>query len=106
MQDWYQTVTADDLPETHKKFLGILSPQQILALCEAFGGASVYIPKNDEVYNEVVRNRAIRKAYLRGVPLNKLAVRYGVSESTVTRVVHGYAPNQISMFDGAEEMHG
>ena len=103
MQDWYKDVTPDDLPETHRKFQGILPVEQILKLCEAFGGASVYIPKNDEVYNEVVRNREIRDGYLRGVPLNKLAVRFGVSESTVTRVVRGYQPNQISMFDGDEK---
>lgn len=98
MKDWYAEATPDDLTESHRKFLDVLNTQDILALCEAFGGANAYIPKNDEVYNRVVRNREIREQYLRGARVAKLATRYGISESTVTRIVRGCMPGQISMF--------
>lgn len=101
-QDWYYDVKPEDLPESHKKFLGVLPVPEILKLCEAFGGASAYIPMNDEVYNDVVRNRGIREAYLKGVPIASIAERFHVSDRTVARVVQGYAPNQISMFDQEE----
>ena len=99
MQDWYNEVTEDDLTDSHRKFLEVLGVQDILALCDHYGGANTYVPKNDEVYNRVIRNREIRNAYRRGVKVARLAVQYGISESTVTRIVRGCLPNQISLFD-------
>jgi Mor family transcriptional regulator len=104
MKEWYNDATAEDLTESHSKFLGILTVPEILTLCEAFGGTREYIPKNDEVYNQVVRNRKIRESYRKGVTAAKLAVRYGISESTVTRVVQGCLPGQISLFDEGQNV--
>lgn len=103
MNDWYDEVAAEDLTESHAKFLDVLSIPDILALCERYGGANVYIPKNDEVYNTVVRDRKIREAYLKGAKITRLATLHGISESTVTRIVRGCLPGQVSLFDETQE---
>lgn len=89
MKDWYNDATEEDLTESHQKFLDVLPVHYILELCEAFGGVKTHIPKNDEVYKKVVRNRAIREQYVKGVKISVLAYKYGLSESSVGRIVRG-----------------
>lgn len=99
MQRWYQYVTPEDLTGAHRKLMDALDIPEILRLCEVFGGANLYIPKNDEVYNRAVRNKEIRRKYLSGATLAALARQYNVSESSVQRIVKGCAPGQISLFE-------
>lgn len=99
MKDWYYDVTEDDLTESHLKFLDVLSIPDILALCEAFGGVKTHIPQNDKVYKRVIRNREIREMYLKGVKISDIAIRSSISETTVQRIVKGYTPQQVTLFD-------
>lgn len=99
MQDWIADLTEDDLPESHRKFAEAIGIEATMRLCEMFGGSTIYIPKNDGVYNTVIRNREIIRRYLLGVKISRLSGQYGLSEQSILRIVRGHAPNQISVFD-------
>ena len=102
MKDWYKEVSESDLPEPYQKFVGVIDVPTILTLCEVFGGGSVYFPKVDDVYNRIIRNRDIRKRYLNGAKVARLVAEYNISESSIMRIVQGYASGQISMLDQCE----
>lgn len=100
MQDWMRDVTMDILPDAHRRIAEVIGIEAALRLCDAFGGASLYIPMTDAVYNDMVRDREIRRRYLLGCKIAQLAAQYGISERSVLRIVEGVRPNQISLFDG------
>lgn len=87
MENWYNDVTCDELPEAQQKFLDALSVPQVLSFCEEFGGKTIYIPVNDKVYQNVVRNTAIFVKYKAGINMTAIAAQYGISARTVRKIV-------------------
>lgn len=100
-------VVLDDLQEQHRDIAECISLESFLRLVERFGGSSIYIPQ----MREVVKLRVYRKISeeFDGTNIRALAVRYGVSESTVYNVVreqiqtgaykHPQVPGQMSIVD-------
>lgn len=99
MKDWMRDVTMDTLPDAHRKIAEVIGVEATLELCDAFGGISLYIPMTDAVYNEIVRNKEIRRRYLLGAPVRDLASQYKISDRSVLRIVDGMRPNQTNLFD-------
>jgi Mor family transcriptional regulator len=54
-------------------------------LAEAFGGSSVYIPKNAAIAEHY---RRIRQEFYNGATYRELAVRYGYTKSHIRRIIH------------------
>lgn len=100
-------VVLDDLQEQHRDIAECIGLESYLLLVEKFGGNSIYIPQ----MREIVKLRIYRKISeeFDGTNIKALAVKYGVSESTVYNVVreqiqtgaykHPQIPGQMSIVD-------
>ena len=78
-------ITRDMLPEAHRKLAEVIGLEATLQLCEAYGGAPLYIPKLDAVV-AAQRARRIRSEY-DGMNTSALARRYGISMRTVQMIL-------------------
>lgn len=100
-------IVLDDLQEQHRDIAECIGLESFLLLVEKLGGNSIYIPQ----MREVVKLRIYRKISeeFDGTNIKVLAVKYGVSESTVYNVVrkqiqtgaykHPQIPGQMSIAD-------
>ncbi len=77
--------TREMLPEAHRRLSEVIGIEATIRLCEAYGGAPLYIPKLDAL-NAARRDERIRAEY-DGMNTQVLARRYGVSRRTVQAVV-------------------
>ncbi len=77
--------TREMLPEAHRRLSEVIGIEAMIRLCEAYGGAPLYIPKLDAL-NAARRDERIRAEY-DGMNTQVLAQRYGVSRRTVQAVV-------------------
>lgn len=78
-------ITRDMLPEAHRRLAEVIGLEATLQLCEAYGGAPLYIPKLDALV-AAQRARRIRSEY-DGMNTAALARRYGVSMRTVQMIL-------------------
>jgi Mor family transcriptional regulator len=78
-------ITRDMLPEAHRRISEVIGLDATILLCEAYGGAPLYIPKLDALA-AARRDRAIRAEY-DGMNTAALARRYGVSTRTVQLIL-------------------
>lgn len=97
MKEWMKNVKYDDLTDAQKRFADAIGVEATLVLCDAFGGAAIYIPMNETVYNTVARDPEIVRLYLLGVKVATIATRFGMSEQAVFRIVKGSKPDQMAM---------
>ena len=80
-------LTQEDLQEQHKEFAEVIGMDKLIALSKHFGGSSIYIPQIPELVKLRVYGM-IKQEYKEGnINIKKLAIKYGVSESTVYNVV-------------------
>ena len=77
--------TREMLPEAHRRLSEVIGIEAMIRLCEAYGGAPLYIPKLDAL-NAARRDERIRAEY-DGMNTQALARQYGVSSRTVQTVV-------------------
>jgi Mor family transcriptional regulator len=77
--------TREMLPEPHRRLSEVIGVEATIRLCEAYGGAPLYIPKLDAL-KAARRDERIRAEY-DGMNTQVLARRYGVSRRTVQAVV-------------------
>lgn len=96
---WYDDVKIDDLSDAQRSFAEVIGVRATLRLCAVYGGGATHIPKNDTAYNNAVRNRDIRRAYLLGASVRALTERFGISDRQVLRITQGCAPQNVSMFE-------
>lgn len=75
----------DDLQEQHRELAEVIGIEALVKLSEYYGGTQRYIPQMFELSKELIF-RKISEEY-NGGNLQRLAVKYGVSESTVYRIV-------------------
>jgi Mor family transcriptional regulator len=80
-----ENITRDMLPEAHRRLAEVIGLEATLRLCEAYGGAPLYIPKLDALA-AARRDRCIRAEY-DGMNTATLARRYKVSQRTVQAIL-------------------
>lgn len=95
-------VSIEDLSETHQEYARVIGVEALLKLSEYFGGTQIYIPKKEELIKNKIY-RLVKKEYRDGqLGIKALARKYGISETTVYRLVKGHIktlPGQINIFD-------
>ena len=104
-------LTLDDLQEQHREYAEVIGVDNLLKLSDNFGGTSIYIPQR----RELEKNRVYRRIYQEfdGSNLPELTQKYGVSKSTVYKIVQdkiGHCswsiPGQRSLADWMDELSG
>jgi len=97
-------LTLDDLQEQHREYARIIGLDNLLKLSDAFGGTNIYIPQRKELEKNKIYNQIYRE--FDGSNLQELTQKYGVSKSTVYKIVSdkiGRAawniPGQMSFMD-------
>ena len=97
-------IRLEDLSENHREYARVIGIDALLKLCNAFGGTPIYLPKIEEIRRPALY-RQIKKEYLESeLSMGAIARKYGVSESTVYRLVKDEScrksvPGQLNMFD-------
>lgn len=82
MSEWRKRITAQQMPEAHRKFSDVLGVEAALKLFDNFGGEEIYIPKTDAIYN-VVRDAEIRRRRAEGYSVRQLCGLYGLERQTI-----------------------
>lgn len=85
--NWHSRVAEEHLTEAHKRLADCIGVEATLKLCDTFGGASVHIPLNHDVYRVAVTEPDVYTRYLQGAKVFALARMYGVSEPTILRYI-------------------
>ena len=97
-------LTLDDLQDQHREYAEVIGVVDLLRLSDNFGGKSIYIPQR----RELEKNRIYRRIYQEfdGSNLQELTQKYGVSKSTVYKIVSDKIgrgvwniPGQMSLMD-------
>ncbi len=97
-------LTLDDLQDQHREYAEVIGVDNLLRLSDNFGGPSIYIPQR----RELEKNRIYRRIYQEfdGSNLQELTQKYGVSKSTVYKIVSDKIgrgvwniPGQMSLMD-------
>ena len=97
-------IRPEDLSENHREYARVIGIEAFLKLCTEFGGTPIYLPKIEEIRRPALY-RLIKQEYLeKDISMGAIARKYGVSESTVYRLVRDEAgrksvPGQLNMFE-------
>lgn len=102
-------LTLDDLQQQHREYAEIIGIDNLLKLADTFGGTSIYIPQR----RELMKNKVYAAIYKEfdGSNLPELTQKYGVSKSTIYKIVQdkvGHCswsiPGQRSIADWMEDL--
>lgn len=80
-----QEITLDDLDEKNREIAKIIGIDNLLLLCEYFGGTRIYINKLEYV-TAILRNRKIKEEY-NGYNLQQIVRKYNLTENQVQRIL-------------------
>ena len=102
MQDWYNEVALDDIPEQYQDLAELIGIPAFVILTQQRGGTYMYLPKADALIRSI-RDKRIRDEY-NGYNLDHLAIKYGLSTIRVREIAQssdkGRAiPGQVDMFE-------
>ncbi len=80
-----EELTLDDLQQQHREYAEVIGLDNLLKLADNFGGTSIYIPQR----RELMKNKVYAAIYkeFNGSNLPELTKKYGVSKSTVYKIV-------------------
>lgn len=81
-----QELTLDDLQEKHREYAEIIGIDNLLKLADNFGGTNIYIPQRRELEKYKIYNSIYKE--FDGSNLQELTQKYGVSKSTVYKIVN------------------
>jgi Mor family transcriptional regulator len=81
----FSELTIDDLPENSAAIAQSIGLPNLILLSQSHGGTAVYIPQSYELLRNLIYRKIL--AEYDGGNIRELAVKYGVSESTVYNVV-------------------
>lgn len=104
-------LTLDDLQQQHREYAEVIGLDNLIKLADTFGGSSIYVPQT----KELIKNKIYNKIYQEfdGSNLQELTQKYGVSKSTVYKVVQDKIgkstwnlPGQMSIFDWGNDSAG
>lgn len=97
-------LTLDDLQEQHREYAKIIGLDNLLKLSDAFGGSNIYIPQRKELEKYKIYHMIYKE--FDGSNLQELTQKYGVSKSTIYKIVGdkvGHSswniPGQLSILD-------
>lgn len=99
-----EKLTLDDLQPQHREYAEVIGLDNLIKLTDTFGGTSIYIPQK----RELMKNKVYAAIYKEfdGSNLPELTQKYGVSKSTVYKIVQdkvGHCswniPGQMSILD-------
>ena len=79
-------LTIDDVPENLKSVACTIGIDAFRSLIKCAGGTSVYLP-SERCITKPVRDRVIRESFCGDY--RELAIRFGISEVRVRRIVGG-----------------
>lgn len=86
-KDILKEITPDDLPEPYRTYAAALGVEELYNVCQLFGGATIYIPKPDLLFQKW-KQKCIKEEF-NGYNAKELAWKYGVSDRTVQKLVEG-----------------
>lgn len=98
-------ITIEDLQEQYRDYAEVIGVENAVKLSNFLGGSHICIPKLENLL-KAGRYKNIIEEY-DGTNIKQLAVKYGVSERTVYRLLEGkikikkskVLPGQMSIFD-------
>lgn len=98
-----ENITADDLQEQYRELAEIIGIENLMSLAKHYGGTQIYIPQVEMLLKNV-KYKAIIEEF-DGFNIKKLAKKYGVSESTVYRLVRDkIVSSAVKQIEGQMEM--
>lgn len=86
MVEWMQELTIDELDEKNREIAKIIGIDNLLLLCEYFGGTRIYINKLDHV-TALLRNRKIKEEY-NGYNSQQIVRKYNLTEIQIQRILN------------------
>jgi Mor family transcriptional regulator len=75
----------DEFSGTGAEMARIIGIERLLALCEVFGGTTIYIPKKKRIVQQA-RDKAIRREF-DCLNYRQLASKYGLSERRIRQII-------------------
>lgn len=80
-------LTLNELDEKNNEIAKIIGIDNLLLLCEYFGGTRLYINKLDHV-TAILRNRKIKEEY-NGYNSQQMVRKYNLTENQIQRIING-----------------
>lgn len=87
MEEWMKELTLNELDEKNNEIAKIIGIDNLLLLCEYFGGTRLYINKLDHV-TAILRNRKIKEEY-NGYNSQQMVRKYNLTENQIQRILNG-----------------
>ncbi len=82
-----ENLRSEDLSLEQQNLLSFLGMEKYLEMCEKFGGSTFTINRIETIYCLSVRNKVLEN---KGIyTTNQMAVMYGISKSTVYKILKG-----------------
>lgn len=94
--EWLKEITIDDIDEQYRNIAEVIGLKNFINLIKLLGGTSWYIPKIETVLKEA-RERKIKKEY-NGYNKKELALKYGISERTISYITKEEKDEQLKLF--------
>lgn len=104
MEAWIKGITIEDVPCQYHDMINAIGLEAFLSLMQSHGGTYYYIPKADQVLRKVRDDKI--KTEFRGGNYKQLAIKYGLTEITIRRIVEGnnpQLPGQVDLFQTLAE---
>lgn len=81
-----EELTMEELDEKNKDIAKIIGIENLLLLCEYFGGTRIYVNKLDHV-TAILRNRKIKEEY-NGYNSQHMVRKYNLTEIQIHRILN------------------
>ena len=78
-------VLLEDLQEQYRELANVIGIDNLIKLSSYLGGTQIYIPRKEHIV-KTVKYQAIKREF-DGNNIKQLSKKYGVSESTVYRII-------------------
>ncbi len=86
MHKWMKELSLNDLDEKNREIAKIIGIDNLLLLCEYFGGTRIYINKLDHV-TATLRNMKIKEEY-NGYNSKEIVRKYNLTEIQIQRILN------------------
>lgn len=86
LEEWMKELTLNELDEKNKEIAKIIGIDNLLLLCEYFGGTRLYVNKLDHV-TAVLRNKKIKEEY-NGYNSQQMVRKYNLTENQIQRILN------------------
>lgn len=83
-------IEPDDLPKPYKRYAQSIGVRNLYMLSQLAGGRTIYIPKPDALFKEVVKKKIICEYESGNTSTRRLAEKYQLSRTTVMAYLKGY----------------